>query len=105
MHAIHGTSEAEVRRELTLILQKTGAETVRFDSRLGTTEKRLLGNILAKNHPLIEVLRLLPGNNVLNVSFAGIKKLNDTYGQAFVDALLASSKDHMLGSIYAYVQR
>lgn len=70
-----------------------------FDPNLETGKKRILANILAKNHPLIEVLRLIPGNDVINISFSGIKKLNDTYGQGFVDALLLSGKNKILESM------
>jgi hypothetical protein len=38
------------------------------------------------------VLRLIPGNDIVNVGFSGIKKLNDTYGQGFVDMILEVSK-------------
>lgn len=102
---IHGGSEPEIRKELLYILEQTQAKTIMFDPHIDTTKKRILANLLTKNHPLIEVVRLLPGNDVLNVSFAGIKKLNDTYGQSFVDTLLAASKNRMMQSINTYIQQ
>lgn len=89
---IHGASESAVRRELSAILEKTHAETITFDQHIDIAQKRILANILAKNHPLIEVLRLLPGNNVVNVSFAGIKDLNGRLGAMLVDTILEKSK-------------
>jgi hypothetical protein len=38
-----------------------------------------------RNHPLFEMMRLVHGNDVVNVTFGGIKDLNDILGQKFVD--------------------
>lgn len=82
---IKGQSESGIRREFSRILGDTRIQTIHFDPSMDSTKKRILANILAKNYPLVEVLRLIPGNTVANVSFAGVKKLNDIYGQNFVD--------------------
>lgn len=94
-----GASESDIRRELSRVLGGSGLRIIRFDPCLDTEKKRILANMLAKNHPLIEVLRLIPGNDVVNVSFAGIKKLNDIYGQSFVDRLLLFSKERIIQSL------
>lgn len=100
---MYGTSESEIRIGLSRILGDNKIQTIRFDSRLDTKKKRILANILARNHPLIEVLRLIPGNNVVNVGFSGIKKLNDIYGQNFVDRLLLATKSRILRSVDEYM--
>lgn len=103
IHDIQGRSESQIRREISRILEDGSIRTIRFDPGLDTSKKRMLSGILAKNHPLVEVLRLIPGNDVLNVSFSGIKKLNDTYGQSFVDALTVASKQRMMYSMESHV--
>lgn len=61
-------------------------------------ERRFVASVVSRNFPLVEVGRLVPGHAIANVSFSGIKKLNDRFGQEFVDHLLAASKASLRSS-------
>lgn len=99
---IQNQTESQIRREFSRLLADSRIQTIHFDPFMDSAKKRILANILAKNYPLVEVLRLIPGNTVANVSFAGVKKLNDTYGQDFVDRLLSVTKAKILQSAEEY---
>ncbi|MDD2891656.1 MAG: hypothetical protein PHQ95_01705 [Candidatus Gracilibacteria bacterium] len=101
---IHGHAEREVREEFSRIIEQKNIQSIHFSLSLDTIKKRILSNILAKNHPLIEVLRLIPGNDIVNIGFAGIKKLNDTHGQDFVDSLMEVSKTKIMQGAEGYVR-
>lgn len=113
-HEIQGTtlfikdippmSPTELERELIHIMRDHPTETIRFDESLSSEAKRVLSTIISKNHQLVEVARLLPGNDVVNITFAGIKKLNDTYGQDFTDRLMGAVRARLNGTFHGYVE-
>ncbi len=57
--------------------------------------KELINSIVSENYPLIEVMRLVPGETVTNITFSWIKKLNDNLGQNFTDTLLEKLQDNI----------
>lgn len=70
-------------------------EIINFDKDIKKIEipnngqsKEILNSIASENHPLIEVMRLIPGDTVTNINFSGIKKLNDNLWQTFTDILI-----------------
>lgn len=70
-------------------------EIINFDKDIKKIEipdngktKEVVNSIASENHPLIEVMRLIPGETVTNINFSGIKKLNDNLWQAFTDVLI-----------------
>ena len=85
-----------MRRALFAHITKHQPETITFTSDISHESKRILANILAENHPLLEVARLLPDHEVMNLNFRGIKQLNDIYGQAFVDGLIGTFKQDII---------
>lgn len=55
---------------------------------LDSESKEIINQIISENYPLIEVIRLIPGETVTNITFSWIKKINDTLGQCFTDKIL-----------------
>ncbi len=84
-------AEAEFFRTLS----HPAVRTVAFDQTLPLETKRFLSNVLAHNHPLLEIERLAPGDTIANASFKGVKPLNDRLGQEFVDQLTVPAQRRM----------
>ncbi|HBB27500.1 TPA: hypothetical protein DCZ36_03330, partial [Candidatus Gracilibacteria bacterium] len=78
-------SEAELEISLNLLIRDNNIKTLRLDSSISHDAQRQVANIVMRNHPLFEMMRLVHGNDVVNVTFGGIKDLNDLLGQKFVD--------------------
>lgn len=78
----------------TFISQLYDRETRSVDiSSMSHIQKQFLNGLLTENYPLIEVLRLIPWEDVMNINVFGIKSLNDTFGQEFVDILIVAFKN------------
>lgn len=89
---IHGT-EQEMRKSIIDMIVQHKLEGIDFVPELSHEAKRVLSNMLDQNHPLLEIVRLVPGHELVNINFKGIKALNDAYGQAFMDDLLNTFKN------------
>lgn len=84
----HQAAESEICRMLSL----SGMKHLRFSELKTLEERRFVAAIVSRNFPLLEVGRLIPGHSIANVSFSGVKKLNDRYGQAFTDHIVDAAK-------------
>lgn len=112
IHEIQGTTlilkdipplaPKDLEKALIQIMRDNPVDSIRFDNSLSSEAKQALSTIMSKNHPLVEVVRLIPGNDVVNITFAGIKKLNDTFGQAFVDRFMDSVRERINGTFHTY---
>ncbi|PJC56608.1 hypothetical protein CO024_02125, partial [Candidatus Gracilibacteria bacterium CG_4_9_14_0_2_um_filter_38_7] len=78
-------SEAELEKSLNILIRDNNIKTLRLDSSISHEAHRQIANIIMRNHPLFEMMRLIHGNDVVNITFGGIKDLNDLLGQKFVD--------------------
>lgn len=47
-----------------------------------------INRILTQNFPLIEILRLVAGENLININISGIKQINDVAGHQFCDHVI-----------------
>ncbi|MDD4151175.1 MAG: hypothetical protein PHR68_01030, partial [Candidatus Gracilibacteria bacterium] len=57
--------------------------------------KRKVYEIVGKNHPLLEVSRLIEGQKIVDVNFMGIKYLNDFVSKEFCDLFTGELKKHI----------
>lgn len=80
-----GISETELEILLNVVIRDNNIKTLRLDPNISHDAQRQVANIVMRNHPLFEMMRLVQGNDVVNVTFGGIKDLNDLLGQKFVD--------------------
>lgn len=78
-------SETELETSLNALIREYDIATIHLDPHISHDAHRKVANILMRNHPLFEMMRLVNGNDVVNVTFGGIKDLNDIFGQKFVD--------------------
>lgn len=78
-------SETELETSLNILIRDNNIKTLRLDPSISHDAQRQVANIVMRNHPIFEMMRLVHGNDVVNVTFGGIKDLNDLLGQKFVD--------------------
>ncbi|MDQ1344298.1 MAG: hypothetical protein QG650_1018 [Patescibacteria group bacterium] len=86
------SSHAAAESEICRMLANPAVRQLRFSDLKTLEERRFVASIVARNFPLLEVGRLIPGHSIANVSFSGIKKLNDRFGQEFVDHIIDAAK-------------
>lgn len=82
---------ASFKEALMARIVQSWVEKIHFSPETPSKIKRALSEIISENYPMIEIARLTPGYDILNIVFEGIKKLNDIYGQAFVDIVLSAT--------------
>lgn len=85
LRSFSGISESELETSLNILIRDNNIKTLRLDSNISHDAQRQVANIVMRNHPLFEMMRLVHGNDVVNITFGGIKDLNDLLGQKFVD--------------------
>lgn len=78
-------SETELETSLNALIRDYRITSIRLAPDISHDAHRQVANIIMRNHPLFEMMRLIHGNDVVNVTFGGIKDLNDLLGQKFVD--------------------
>lgn len=84
----HSAAEAEICR----MLSYPSVKRLAISDLKSLEERRFVAAVVSRNFPLLEVGRLIPGHSIANVSFSGVKKLNDRYGQAFTDHVVDAAK-------------
>jgi hypothetical protein len=85
LRSFEDISEKELETSLNILIRDNNIKTIRLDTHISHDNQRQIANIIMRNHPLFEMMRLVHGNDVVNVTFGGIKDLNDILGQKFVD--------------------
>lgn len=62
---------------------------------LSSDEKQKINEIITNNFPIVEITRLTPNEDIVNVSFSWVKKINDVAWQEFCDKIIDELKNYL----------
>ncbi len=73
-------------------------DKVDFWNNYSSNIKQKINQIIWENYPLLNIHRLVPGHDVLNINFLWIKNLNEKISKEFVDLFINKFKDYLINN-------
>lgn len=88
-HVVHDIpvemSEAELRVYFSKLFLNHPHAVLEISPKLGEEARRSILALVQKNYPMVEIIRLIPDHQVVNILILGNKSLNDKYSMEFTD--------------------
>lgn len=93
INELNWREHSDILKAFMSIMINNDISKVVISPNISWESKRIIHNILWRNNPLVEIVRIVPWHKVVNISFWWIKRINDRFKPAFTDLLLDTLKN------------